>query len=352
MSPPKQAKRGDRFQFQKQSSAYSSAPASGKDTSPATNTSTVPNRTARQKVTCSYSSTPLRLSSPDQSSSTAAERINDLLQTIASVLSAYSDLPTTSQMYVSSLRRFYHRALNLSPDGVSSPVLEKMTPLSSPALTSRGSETSLSQILLAQNESRSPPKGPDKDPPMLSALASPMVDVKNTRRPSLSKIDEDTTTSPKDYFESDHNLSLEEKIDRLEQDWWESEVVAAWYGPQPRPIRPTSPSSRSVSSSSAGREDEGSLPSDHSSAGPSPVNPRSFQVSPVTREGGAADARPTLARKRGSSRVKVTPRGGAKCDGVGTRAERGGFRKYWDGRTESVGMFFRGDAGYVGLHDE
>ncbi|WVF69110.1 hypothetical protein IAT40_003884 [Kwoniella sp. CBS 6097] len=282
---------------------------------------------------------------------TAEERIADLLQTISAVLTSYSALPTASQVYISSLTRFYQRALHLSPDGTDARP-SRSPLLASPGFSSHGSGTSLSQTLLSQ--SQSPSGGVLNGQPVSPPFASPQSQkARETRRPSLGRIDEDSTpvTASEEEVSS---LSLEEKIEALEREWWDSEVVAAWYGPRPRSRALSSSGSATPSelSSSQGSTAIASS-SDVSSSSPYICNLQTHSESfgkGVQTAVNEADGRPPLTRKKGFSRGNGITRSGGRSTGTGIG--RGGVRRPWDGRQEFVGMFYRGDAGYVGLHDE
>ncbi|WVQ84223.1 hypothetical protein IAT38_006374 [Cryptococcus sp. DSM 104549] len=138
---------------------------------------------------------------------TPTERISHLLSTIASVLAAYSSLPNASPIHLSALAQCYHRAAALSPQAAEAHPL----PLSPPALSR--SQSSISVSFLLANPAHNPyfsgsPPGtrPDSSPPTRQASA--------------------------------HHLALEgneptaREVDALEKEWWESEIVAAWYGPR------------------------------------------------------------------------------------------------------------------------
>lgn len=116
---------------------------------------------------------------PEKSTAQSArERLDRLINTITSVLDAYLLLPPSSRSpaFLDALREFQSRAYGLTPD----------------------SRTRISPI------HRSPNFRKFFD---LTPLTSPELE----KRQGPSK----------------------EDVDRLEKEWWESDIVVAWYGPRP-----------------------------------------------------------------------------------------------------------------------
>ncbi|WVQ78720.1 hypothetical protein IAT38_000807 [Cryptococcus sp. DSM 104549] len=126
------------------------------------------------------------LPSPPTSLSPTTRLLN-LLATISSLLAAYSALPSASPIYIASLEMFHSRAASILPP---SEALEFNTPSPSPSPTRTTTTTTA---------------------------------TKRTRNP-LSPPDTQDRSPPK-----------AEQVESLEREWWQSEVVAAWYGPRPRP---------------------------------------------------------------------------------------------------------------------
>ncbi|WRT66737.1 uncharacterized protein IL334_003700 [Kwoniella shivajii] len=162
-----------------------------------------------------------------------SERLEKLLSTISSVLTAYSLLPNPSPMYLTALSDFHHRAAALSPNAISLP---PTPPSSSPQSTKL--RRSLSYNLM-QNQPQ-------------SGQITPLCKFSHTSNNVSSLIPlPPSPSSPKEL-----PLTLE-AVERLEKDWWNSEVVAAWYGPRSRrsPDRrhaPASPGTQDSSLESSG----------------------------------------------------------------------------------------------------
>ncbi|OCF37341.1 hypothetical protein I316_01250 [Kwoniella heveanensis BCC8398] len=358
---------------QEQSSPYSSPPASCRVRSPLMRKPdglilpTTLIKDQEQSMTppsCSQVTSSIK---PDPPSSTSTERIVKLVQTISTVLSGYSALPSASQIYISSLTQFHQRALTLAPEGLVNP-LAGPAALSSPTLSSRGSGTSLFQMLLARHQDRNPsPNGVIASTPRISPTFATSNHKTNARPPSLAGIEEDAASPSNPIANEDaqsSSLTLEEKVDRLEREWWDSEVVAAWYGPRP-PVRSWHPRSlfrpAQTSPSSSDRIDTEISPRvEGDDAPPSKLdNSSSHPMRNVPSEGlSVGTERPPLTRKEGFSRIRDrngTPKLAAEqseSSALALERHGGGTRRCWNGRKESVRMFFRGDAGYVGLQDE
>ncbi|WVW85106.1 hypothetical protein I302_107143 [Kwoniella bestiolae CBS 10118] len=177
----------------------------------------------------------------------AQERLSKLLSTISSVLLAYSKSPNASPRYVNSLIEFHKRAASLCPDGKGVPQLPT-PPSSTPHLgvgrvgTNNGANVSFSAMLLQSH----PPythKRQHRRGEVRRKSLSDQVTLKDIHEHDhdhpirhLPPINKHIPEGPAGPEERDGNVrSLEERISKLEKDWWTSEIVAAWYGPTANP---------------------------------------------------------------------------------------------------------------------
>ena len=141
--------------------------------------------------------------SPNTSDTPASERLDQLVTFITGVLKAYAALPNHSLAYLASLKDFHQRAMELDPNAVI--------------------EQAQTQSQRQGRLQRSSPESPTRSryTPSSSFHHHNINHVNN-----LYSLPERARPGPK----VEPNAA---EVDKLEREWWSSEVVAAWYGPRP-----------------------------------------------------------------------------------------------------------------------
>lgn len=130
---------------------------------------------------------------------TPLEKLENLTEQIRLVLRAYSNLPTRSLVYLASLKEFLRRAIELNPNAVEEE--EDESPPTSPSILPGTPSPPRSQSRGAYSQDH---RGGAKN-----ALPLPRRGSSYNKAPDAAE------------------------VDKLERDWWASEVVAVWYGPRP-----------------------------------------------------------------------------------------------------------------------
>lgn len=133
----------------------------------------------------------------------ASERLDQLMYIISTVLRGYGAQPMQSLVYLASLKEFLRRAKELDPNCIQEEDAAYNIPNPSFKQSKHRSSSSLGGYL-----PNSPsPKKRDSFLKQTSLMR---------RGPAGPKIEPDAA-----------------EVDKLEREWWSSEVVAAWYGPRP-----------------------------------------------------------------------------------------------------------------------
>ncbi|WRT65574.1 uncharacterized protein IL334_002519 [Kwoniella shivajii] len=137
---------------------------------------------------------------------------------------------------------------------------------------------------------------------------------------------------------------VQAEIDKLENDWWSSEVVAAWYGPRPRRLS-LSPNDRPIKR----------IQSELSMT----PNERIIQAKPPSSS--LSRSQPTNHGRSSPSPTKVFQRRKRIMGSTDLSAlieERGSFSTLGKGEDHTLGQWIemegwlRRDSSYVGLNDE
>ncbi|WWC96405.1 hypothetical protein V866_003273 [Kwoniella sp. B9012] len=197
------------------------------------------------------------------------ERLSKLLSTISSVLVAYSKSLNASPRYMNSLIDFYHRAVSLSPDPKAVPQLPT-PPSSTPSSGSNGisSNTPFSSILLQSHPPLTHKNGHHHNHNIRRKSGQNNLKDTHQHSPEITTKSQHIHPSEVENDSRGESEGLEEKVRRLEKDWWTSEIVAAWYGPtvipnlsrklsdsSTKPFGPSSPMSRRQSLINANMDD-------------------------------------------------------------------------------------------------
>lgn len=122
------------------------------------------------------------------------EKLEALTAQILQVLKAYANTPMHSLVYLAHLKDFYRKALDLDPNA--------------------NPDDSAETICQAPSPSGAFPPGPSPG----KGRASFKLD-----KTILPRRDSSGTVMEPNAME----------VDKLEREWWSSEIVAAWYGPRP-----------------------------------------------------------------------------------------------------------------------
>ncbi|WVW80011.1 hypothetical protein I302_101984 [Kwoniella bestiolae CBS 10118] len=138
------------------------------------------------------------------------------------------------------------------------------------------------------------------------------------------------------------------EVARLEDEWWNSEVVASWYGPRPRPNHNHN-RRRSFSCSTVSQNDSVSVPPiQHNSISP-PLRRATISPSPI-RSGDQQRFRRQLISAKDLSALHEEEADEGQVDGESKVGREVSGPMVVQGL--GSGGWLRRDSSYVGLHDE
>ena len=181
----------------------------------------------------------LQVSPPGYDGMDSLSKLNDLIQIIDTVTKGYSVYPTKSPRLLTTLRQYHRRAMMLHPD-----VIHENDEWTTSTTFSRTSPvTPLSSV----RDCAQMPNGGDSPPGgvMKRMLNDSEIDLgKNphavfrtgTKRDSINQSSTPLATNDQATSPSGDDPTIriiEEQINQLVDEWRQSEVAAAWFGPRP-----------------------------------------------------------------------------------------------------------------------